>query len=146
MQVLRNPVDAVATEVQYKALGEMYRTKFKDQVIVNNSALVDAEIDAITCRYEAAHHMESSTNISIDIYQLHLVDLIRNPRLEMKNLCTFFGVECFDWYLDACVGLVQKKLSKTRNQVVWSKEQIRRIEDFMRKLPYLSRYSFASED
>ena len=145
-QVLRNPLDTIATQMAYETFGEMNRTKFQGHVLINHSSLLDAKIDAITCCYEAVQHMQSNPKLNIDIYQLHLVDLIRNPYLEIRNLCTFFGVECFDWYLDACAGLVQKKLSKSRNQVIWSKEQLRRIEEIMRRMPFLSRYSFSSED
>ena len=145
-QVLRNPLDTIATQMAYETFGEMNRSKFEGHVLINHSALLDAKIDAIACCYEAVHHMQSDPNLNIEIYQLHLADLIRNPYMEMRKLCTFFEVECFDWYLDACAGLVQKKLSKSRNQVIWSKEQIRRVEENMRRLPFLSRYSFGSED
>ena len=139
-------MDTVATQMGYETFGELDRAKFQEHVLINHSSLLDAKIDAITCCYEAVQHMQSNPKLKIDIYQLHLADLIRNPYLEIRNLCTFFGVECFDWYLDACVGLVRKKLSKSRNQVIWSMEQIRKIEEFMRRIPFLSRYSFSSED
>ena len=132
----------------YETFGKMNKTNFNDHVLINHSSLLDAKIDAVTCCYEAVQHLQSNPKLKIDIYQLHLVDLIRNPYLEIRSLCTFFGVECFDWYLDACAGLVQKllQLSKPRNQVIWSKEQIQRIEGFIRRIPTLSRYSFVSED
>ena len=139
-------MDTIATQMAYERFGEMNRTKFEGHVLINHSALLDAKIDAIMCCYEAVHHMQSDPNLKIEIYQLHLADLIRHPYTEMRKLCNFFGVECFDWYLGACSALVKRKLSKSRNQVIWSKEQIRRVEENMRRLPFLSRYSFASED
>ena len=146
LQVLRNPVDTIATQMAYETFGEMDRSKFKNHVLINHSELLDVKIDDIMCCYEAIHHMQSNPNLNIEIHQLHLADLIRDPYKEMRKLCDFFEVECFDWYLDACAGLVQTKLSKSRNQVIWSKELIRKAEENMRKLPFLSRYSFASED
>ena len=144
--MLRNPADAIATQMAYETFGEMNRSKFGGHVLINHSALLDAKIDAIMCCYEAVHHMQSNTNLNIEIYQLHLVDLIRRPYMEMRKLCRFFEVECFDWYLSACAILVQTKLSKSRNQVIWSKEQIKRVEENMRQLPFLSRYSLTSKD
>ena len=139
-------MDTIATQMAYETFGEMNRTKFEGHVLINHSALLDAKIDAIMCCYEAVHHMQSDPNVNIEIYQLHLVDLIRNPWMEMRKLCNFFEVECFDRYLGACSSLVKRKLTKSRNKVIWSKEQIRRVEENMRRLPFLSRYSFASED
>ena len=139
-------MDTIATQMAYETFGDMNRTQFEGHVLINHSALLDAKIDATACCYEAVHHMQSDPNLNIEIYQLHLADLIRNPYMEMRKLCNFFEVECFDWYLGACSSLVKRKLSKSRNQVIWSKEQIRRVEENMRRLPFLSRYSFASED
>ena len=140
-------MDTIATQITYEIFGEANcRSKFGEHVLVNHSALLDAKIDAIMCCYEAVHHMQSNPDLNIEIYQLHLADLIRDPVLEMRKLCTFFGVECFDWYLEACAKLVRKTLSKSRNKVIWSKEQIKRVEANMKALAFLSRYSFTSED
>ena len=139
-------MDTIATQMAYETFGEMKRTHFEGHELINDSALLDSKIDAIMCCYEAVHHMQSDPNVNIEIYQLHLADLIRHPYMEMRKLCNFFEVECFDWYLGACSALVKRKLSKSRNQVIWSKEQIRRVEENMRRLPFLSRYSFASKD
>ena len=139
-------MDTIATQMAYETFGETKRAQFEGHVLINHSALLDAKIDAIMCCYEAVHHMQSDPNVNIEIYQLHLADLIRHPYMEMRKLCNFFEVECFDWYLGACSALVKRKLSKSRNQVIWSKEQIRRVEENMRRLPFLSRYSFASKD
>ena len=140
-------MDTIATQMTYETFGETNcGSTFGEHVLINHSALLDAKIDAIMCCYEAVHHMQSNPDLNIEIYQLHLGDLIRDPVMEMRKLCSFFEVECFDWYLDACASLVRKKLSRSRNKVIWSKEQIRRLEANMKKLPFLSRYSFTSED
>ena len=139
-------MDTIATQISYETFGEKDRFKFVDHAPINDSALLDAKIDAIMCCYEAAHHMQGNPDLNIEIYQIHLADLIRDPVMEMRKLCTFFEVECFDWYLDACASLVRKKLSRSRNKVIWSKEQIRRLEANMGRLPFLSRYTFESED
>lgn len=144
-QVLRNPVDTIATEVVYKTFGETDRIK-RRHVRVHNSTLLDDKIHSVMCRYEAVHHMQNNPNVSIEFHQIHLADMIRDPYKEMKKMCTFFEVECFDWYLDACVSLVRKELSKSRSEVFWSKEQIRRVEESMKRIPFLSRYSFTSQD
>ena len=85
-------MDTVATQMAYETFGEMNRTKFQEHVLLNHSSLLDAKIDAITCCYEAAQHMQSNPNVNIDVYQLHLADLMKTPYLEMRKLCTFFGV------------------------------------------------------
>ena len=130
----------------YETFGEVNKSRMAGNVLIDNSALLDAKIESISCCYEAVQHIQQNPDINIDVYQLHLADLIRDPYGEMKKLCNFFEVECFEWYLDACADLIQRKLTKSRHHVIWSEEQIRRIENNMRRLPFLSRYSFTSED
>ena len=144
-QVLRNPVDTISTEVVYKTLGETNRLD-KSHVQIHNSNLLDDKIHSVMCRYEAVHHMLNNPNISMGFHQLHLADITRDPHGEMRKLCTFFDVECFDWYVDASASLVRKTLSKSRNEVFWSEDQIRRVEDAMRRIPFLSHYRFSGED
>lgn len=139
-------MDTIATQMAYETFGEVNKSKMAGKVLINNSALLDAKIEGISCCYEAVDHIQHNPAIEVDVYQLHLADLIRDPHKEMRKLCNFFEVECFEWYLDACAGLIQKKLTKSRHHVIWSEGQIRRIEENMRRLPFLSRYSFTSED
>lgn len=77
----------------------------------------------------------------IDIYG-H--EIISQPQKNLRKLCNFLEVACDRDYIDACSKLLYSKPSITRNSVVWTKEQIRRVTMEMKKYSFMEPYSFSS--
>ena len=111
---------------------------------MSNSELLDYRIKAYFRNIHAVYTMQRDASLGIDLHQLHLADLVKDPETEMKKICKFLGVACYDWYLKTCKDHIFSELSTTRNKVEWSKEQISRVQEEIDKVPWLRRYNFTS--
>lgn len=62
----------------------------------------------------------------------------------LTKICDFLEVTCQEQYLQDCTSIVDPVPSKTRHNVEWSGDQLKRVEAFIRHFPFLRRYSFES--
>ena len=144
IRVLRNPYDIITTRVLYNKL------KMNEIANVRNSSTTHkykqpAELAKQTERFlELTSQVNKMiTQCNIPVYNVHLADLIHQPRSVMKDLCEIVQVECHSDYLDLCEEKVFKTLSKTRNLVQWSQKQIETVaQRIIRVYPEFSRYSY----
>ena len=49
--------------------------------------------------------------------------LIINPRETLKQICSFIEVTCYESYLDKVEDSLYKKITRTRDRVVWTNEE-----------------------
>ena len=84
--------------------------------------------------------------LEMDVLQVHLTDLVTNPRRELQRMCDFLEVECMEEFLVNCENTLFKELSKSRTSIDWTDEQKRTIEHHLKNIPFLRRYSFISDD
>ena len=147
MQVVRNPFDNIATLALYLVGGYDLRHNLTQAMNGQFAQQLSRAIDRSAChffaRVEAIEQMTEA--LSLDIHQIHLPDLVKDPVREMQRMCDFLSVECSQQYLDICMRSTAKQLSKTRSYIHWNKEQVNFIEESIKKYPYLRRYSFDSE-
>ena len=143
IRVLRNPYDIIATRV-------LYNTLKMDQIasVRNNKTgtpiFKPTDIGRQTQRFleltSQVHRMV--TQCGLLVHDVHLVDLINQPRSVMRELCEVVQVECYSDYLDSCEDKVFKNLSKTRSLVQWSQKQIDTVAQKLVRYTEFSRYSF----
>ena len=146
MQVIRNPFDNIATMTVYLVGGaEKRRELVQRGGQMNNSEILDYRIKAYFRNVHAVYRMQQDENVDIDLHQLHLVDLVRDPEGEMGKLCRHLGVQCYPWYLELCKEHIFSELSKTRDKVEWTPRQIAEVEREIAKIPWLHRYNYESD-
>ena len=148
--VIRNPFDVISTTLFYEnirvkwknmvATGEVSETKKKVFYAKSVNATIEKFFyiaDAVT-----EHCVKNSSQCLI----VHSVDLVRDTRGTMKQLCTFLEVGCYEFYLQQCQEKVFSELSKSRKLVNWSQEQINEVERKMKDYHFFDRYSFHSDE
>lgn len=68
--------------------------------------------------------------------------LILNPRETLKKICIFLDVKCYDSYLNQVEGLLKGHSTRSRDQVVWTKEERELVTKEMAKYPSLRSFTF----
>ena len=144
IRVLRNPYDNIATVLLYNTMkiGEIPR---------NSSEIANFRKPAIATKHISDYFELASganriiTDCHLPVLYVHLSDLISQPISVMRDMCDFVGVECSVDYLDACAGKLFPSLSKTRNLVKWSQEQIDNVAQNIRSFSEFSRYYYDSD-
>ncbi len=69
-------------------------------------------------------------------------DLIAEPKINVKKLCDFLGVESTQGYLDDCAKIVMTRPHKARRTIEWTTDLINLVESRMDKFPWLKKYSY----
>lgn len=142
IRVLRNPYDIVATRLLYTA---SENRKHKLSSVSGSKKYHNAESlrRHIKRLFALASHVESMiSECHLPVLDVHLVDLVRQPRITMRALCDYVAVECTDDYLEMCEGKVFKRLSKTRGLVEWPQELQKNVARGVRNFTAFQRYSF----
>ncbi|MCD6352993.1 MAG: sulfotransferase, partial [Proteobacteria bacterium] len=68
---------------------------------------------------------------------------IQNPAYSLKMLCDFLGIDTTDSYLNDCASIIYQSPHKTRYNVPWTPELIKRVENRMKEFSFFDDYSFA---
>ena len=69
-------------------------------------------------------------------------ETVLRPRETLQRLCDHLGVTCSEDYFEKCSKVMYGRPSVTRDKVVWSDEQIKRVTEMMKSYPFLKDYSF----
>ena len=131
----------------FLAGGSEYRKKYvtEEGGQMNNSELLDFRIKAYFRNCRAVYDMQRDEQLNINLHQVHLQDLVQKPTEEIEKLCNFFSVQCPKWYVNTCEKHIFKALSRTRDKVVWSRNQIDHVNQQISEIPWLTRYTFTSD-
>lgn len=144
--VIRNPFDNIATLVFYNAIRS--RNVNTDDVVelkqngYNYSFdhhLVDLQIARYFKLYQAAE--DARLKFGINTIQIHVKDLITNPKKVIIEICEFLQVPCSDHFVSVCGDKIFPKESKTRYQIHWSDYQIKEIQKSIGNFNTLFRYA-----
>ena len=71
--------------------------------------------------------------------------LVFNPRETLKKICIFLDVTCYDSYLNTVEGFLNRHSTRTRDLVIWSKEDKDWVTEEMKKYSFLQSFSFDFE-
>ena len=69
-------------------------------------------------------------------------ETVLRPKETLQRLCDHLGVTCSENYFETCSKILYGAPSFTRNTVVWTKEQKKRVTRMMKKYPFMKEYSF----
>jgi len=69
-------------------------------------------------------------------------ETVLRPKETLQRLCDHLGVTCSEDYFEKCSKLMYGTPSVTRDKVVWSDEQIKRVTEMMKSYPFLKDYSY----
>ena len=69
-------------------------------------------------------------------------ETVLRPRETLQKLCDHLGVTCSEDYFEKCSKIMYGKPSVTRDKVVWSDEQIKRVTKMMKSYPFFKDFSF----
>ena len=83
---------------------------------------------------------------SENVWQVHNMDLVNNPKATMREMCDFFNVYCSTNYIETCVDSVFKSVSKSRELVHWPQtEKQLVIDNIIKAFPFFNRYTYESD-
>ncbi len=131
--VIRNPYDNITTKLK--------RRLKKKQGLEGHDCNV---MDVINFYFSLCETIANFKKMLKDneIFVLRHESFIENPKLRLKELCYFLGVDAPDDYLNDCASIVYKTPHKSRYDIQWSNELIEIVKNRMDKYPFLLGYSY----
>ena len=145
--VIRNPYDNIGTSLFYGLDSPVHLNKFGGVKESNNTYnFSSSTIQKIIDRYFLYHQTiaDAKKKYHLNIIEIHVKDLISDPRGTLLNICNSLGVTCSDNYLDICSSKIFKTESRTRHLIRWSDEQLTMIQQNIEKYKCLKGYNFYS--
>lgn len=144
IHVVRNPYDMIATVALYQASGHPndYKVPASVEKKFDNLDQLTRAVEIVLRKASAVAHMKADSKLNLKLLEIHLEDLIVNPRREILSVCKFLEVECFEEYLEACAGKAYPSASRSRDVVVWSSELKNKVNAATKRYDFFSRYSF----
>jgi hypothetical protein len=116
IHVIRNPYDNIATMAR----------------IHGDRALVRYEK-----RLQGVRRLKDA---GFDILDIHLDDVVEDPRREVLRMCEFFGVPTYEDHLDGCAKAVADRPSRSGAGVEWSESDRRHVKRLIGTYEWLARY------
>lgn len=157
IQAIRNPFDMIAANAvigqgtdgqkglkTFVNLKRSINSTSKAALKFNNTRIIDEETSKAFGLFEAAEEIGQKIVGRNYILEIHNCDLVHKPKKTLSKILEFLEVPATKHYLDECAQKVFASESRSRDTVVWTPEQIERIETRMNKYDTLSRYSFTS--
>ena len=145
LHLLRNPFDIMSTSLLFKS-SVTRGTKYEptNGMKCNNTASLERIIDIFFLFAKGVYDMISTCNLTL--LEIHSEDFVKQPQEIMKWICDFLGVECSPWYLQMCQDKVFPSVSRSRDKVEWTEEQIARVQKLMDTFPYFKGYNFVRDN
>ena len=157
IHAIRNPFDIIATDAvitygdreTFRNLKQAFSSTGGKREIsqhkFNKPNQIYRYIVYIFALFEAAQELTDSLFGEENVLEVHNCDLVDDPRGTMSRIFDFLGVDTSEHYLDVCAEKVFKSLSRSRNMIAWTPEQIEMVENKMKKHTFLNRYNFTSD-
>jgi hypothetical protein len=116
VHVIRNPYDNIATMKRIHG----------DRAVIRYRRRVDG--------------VQAVKDAGFPVIDVHLDDVIDDPRRELARICEFYGVEADPDYLDRCAAVVAGEHSRTGETIEWQPQERQAIEDLIERCDWLARY------
>jgi hypothetical protein len=116
VHVVRNPYDNLAT--MRREHGDRSFTRYRDR----------------------AEGVAAIMAAGFPVLDLHLDDLIEDPRRELQAICDHYDVDAGAAYLDSCAAVVADRPSRTATTATWTPDERRTVEGIIDAFPWLHRY------
>ena len=141
LQVIRNPLDMIATLTLYRGSGI-------PEVKVN--ATVSHKYNNLTLLREATESTLEIANalfrmvpdVRLSPLQVYCEDLIAHPTETITNICHFLNLKCSSEFLQMCADKTFKNTSASRHLVEWNLDMLPPLIKKIKSFPFFHRYSF----
>ncbi|KAL9978398.1 hypothetical protein ACROYT_G015908 [Oculina patagonica] len=141
IHVIRNPFDNIATKL-LRNLDS--RDMARDESFkADNSTLLEKIITGYFDHVKSAQTLHQYGKY--EVLNVYCHEVVSKPQENLQKLCNFLEVTCDEDYIDASSKLLFSKPSFTRNSVVWTSEQKRRVINEMKKYPFMRSFTFDSD-
>ena len=109
---------------------------------MNYARVLDGVIDSYA---ELANGSFEATKTFLGcVLDVPSIEAMTKTKETLTKICDFLEVTCQEQYLQDCTSIVDPVPSKTRHNVEWSGDQLKRVKALIRHFPFLRRYSFES--
>ena len=143
LQVVRNPLDMIATKVLYMGSSSKYTKvnatiehKYRNFELINKVA-----IDFLNFT-KAIMRMIPDVGLSPPL-EVHCEDLISHPSKTISDICQFLDLECSPDYLQMCVDKTFKNVSESRHLVDWDPNTLPSLIEQLRTFPFFQKYKLS---
>ena len=147
IHVIRNPFDHVASRVLYAYVEDISAVSGFKQKLGVKKFLKDTLVLAKTKELLSYYNAEAEL---IDLFKpenvmdVHIADLVNNPKQILREILNFLEVDVTDHYLDVCAAKVYRNTSRTRNHIQWPIAAKKLLESAIHNYSFLGRYNFSS--
>ena len=145
IHVIRNPYDNIASMV-FLSDRNKYST-FKNIKRSNETYTFNSNYTAKLIKKYFRYHqaiVSLKEKYNFEIIKVHGTDLILDPKGALLRLCNHLGVTCSNDYLEMCSKKIYKTESRTRLLLNWTKQELKLIEQNIKKYSCLKGYTFDS--
>ena len=148
LHVIRNPFDIIATEALYReGPNRDVKSDYNETHKMDNSTLLwtcaHYLFGCVLAVKQIKHDWALSDNNLLEIYT---EEFVVDPRAVIREICRFLNVGCSVDYVQQCYDKTFKKISRTRDRVVWPQDLRKWIEASIKNFPFLRGYSFDKND
>ena len=140
LQVIRNPLDMIATEMLYRGssvAGRKARATVRRKY--SNAAALEYSTAQILNISRAI--MRMVPDVGLSPLEVHCEDLIADPAKTVSHICQFLDVECSADYLQMCVDKTFRNVSESRHLVNWDPHTLHSLIDTLLSFPFFQRYA-----
>ena len=145
--VVRNAYDNIGTSLFYGLNSNINVNNFGRVKQSNNTYNFDPSIVQKNIERYFFYHQaiaDARKKYNLDVIEIHITDLISDPRGSLLYMCDSLGVTCSDKYLEICSNKIFKTESRTRHLIRWTDEQLTIIQQNIEKYSCLKDYNFYS--
>ena len=109
---------------------------------MNSSRVLDSSIRSYGLLARGSYQVEK--HFPGRVHEVASMDVMTNTGETLMKICDFLQVTCTEKYLQDCASIVSLVPSKTRDNVVWTEDQVKRVQQLIKEFPFLRRYSLES--
>ena len=137
VHVIRNPYDNIAAMI---LRNRNYNNKNLNStnIYYNNT---DLKVYILNYFKQVQTVIKMIKTIPLRTMNVYIEELLSNPKQVMHKLCSFLHVECSNTYLHQCANSVYSSVTFPRDLVHWSLSNIELVNQNVRKINFLNRYS-----
>ena len=144
IHVIRNPFDMVATRMYYAHKTAYPHTLLAKNVTkLHNDNLMKAEMSQMFALAETVMQMERE--FKFNILHIHIEDFVKDADFTIKAMCTYLEVPCPEWYVRSCAESVFPNISRTRELVEWTPENLDLMQERMKRFPFFAGYTYKDD-
>ena len=148
LHIIRNPFDIIATEALYRDGPNIHvKSDYNVTHKMNNSEALWSTarylFDCVSAVEQIKHDWKLSDHNLLEIYT---EEFLIDPRAIIRKICSFLNVECQARYVEKCYEKTFRKISRTRDFVVWPADLRTWVESSMKKYTFLRGYSLGSNE